>query len=470
VCTDYYGDETLTNNADFTGCSVNEALVSQSLVSLMFDGGAALWGASIAGIGFMCLAVFIHFLRSKEPDRLSNNTLFLTICFSFFPGFSAGSELFIVTAMLTDSSAVGYVTFFFRLLHPFVGAFMLVVLFGSVPFTKHVDKYIKKASTLRDNLDVDYVRANIWLVEMVALTVLADLTMLQLLPWQTAPFFDRSLGYPTMTIMKICIGTKTLQSIVSMICEVWYLSRADSSPKSTHEELIFILNIIICGGTVMTNLWLVCMRRDILRPKDEIVTVETLSGLATTSSSRLSARARARSPAAKRPSNFLDMSVIFGGGMEDEENNFDENGQLKRQTMNPMYEEGQERARSPAAKRPSNFLDMSAIFGGGMEDEENNFDENGQLERQTMNPMYEEGQEGALSVLSVGGDEMNALEFTLSLSAGLEEGAGEAVVLSGENPMHETNRAAAASDASTDDKSPSPPPPPPPHPPSMTDL
>jgi hypothetical protein len=267
VCTDYYGDETLTNNADFTGCSVNEALVSQTFVESVLSQGAALWGAFIVAGTFACMAVYVYKLRSKKPDQLANHALPDSIYYAFLPGFSAGSELFFVTAMIAETPAIGVVMLLFRLLHPIVGIWMAIMLFGPASAAQSMNKYIKKSSSMRNNLDADHIRDNSYSVWAVTMFSMADLTMLQFLPWKKVEFYVLSLGYPTMTIMKICMGTKTLQSIVSVCCELSYLFALSNSTtsNSSMDRALLILNIFMGVGTVVMDLVMLCLRGEILR-------------------------------------------------------------------------------------------------------------------------------------------------------------------------------------------------------------
>jgi hypothetical protein len=102
----------------------------------------------------------------------------------------------------------------------------------------------------------------------LVLLAFADVSMFQFLPWKKNEFFDLSQGYPTMTIMKVCLTTKTVQSIVSVSCEISYLlmsSSLDDSSVDGQAKALFILNIAMGAGTIIMDVLMLCLRGEVLR-------------------------------------------------------------------------------------------------------------------------------------------------------------------------------------------------------------
>jgi hypothetical protein len=133
----------------------------------------------------------------------------------------------------------------------------------------YLDYFVRDAHAQREYLDGEFVRENVYMVEGVALLSLCDVTMLQYLPWKKSRFFVVSDGYPSQSLMQTTLLIKTVESFVTVTCEILYLELysnvADNPLKSPEAEALFYMNIVIGVITVVVDLLMLCMRGEILR-------------------------------------------------------------------------------------------------------------------------------------------------------------------------------------------------------------
>jgi len=114
-----------TNNAAHTVCIDNQALLSTSMVVVMFNKGVALSLAFTIAVVFLALAVAVHkmkakYLLSDSPSTQSLGSLEIhqVALKSALPGFSFGSEMVLIWGMMTEARGLGTAMLVFRLLHP----------------------------------------------------------------------------------------------------------------------------------------------------------------------------------------------------------------------------------------------------------------------------------------------------------------------------------------------------------------
>jgi hypothetical protein len=110
---------------------------------------------------------------------------------------------------------------------------------------------------------------NIWIVEFTALLAMCDLTMLQFMPWKVSRFYTMSLGYPSLGFMRVSMAIKTLQTVISVICEISYLALYSGQEENTAEEssqadALFAMNIIFGIAMVIMGLVVMCIRGEVL--------------------------------------------------------------------------------------------------------------------------------------------------------------------------------------------------------------
>ena len=112
-------DETFTSNNDHTGCIRNEALYHDSIVEVMFSTGGALYVSFGISAFFTIVCGFMQYNRENAPeDSVGQIKRWQVFVKSAPQGFSFGSEMFLVSAMLYTSPGIAAVMIIFRIVHP----------------------------------------------------------------------------------------------------------------------------------------------------------------------------------------------------------------------------------------------------------------------------------------------------------------------------------------------------------------
>jgi hypothetical protein len=264
VCTKVYSDDRLTNNAEFTACIVNDALETDSITDMMFEQGGALSLTFMVAAGFVAMGVFMGYMREQEPDRLASFSRFEVLYNSFMSGFSFGADLFLIMAVLPDAPELGYVMALSRSIHFVGGAFLVWAIFGPEGGVRRLECVVPGITTMRNLIDDQFAHENVYLLESIALLSFCDISMLMFMPWKKSRFYVVSEGYPSFAIMKICMTIKTVQSFISVSCEITYLSLSAGGDTSDQAKALFYMNIVFGVVIVIMDLLMLCMRGGLL--------------------------------------------------------------------------------------------------------------------------------------------------------------------------------------------------------------
>jgi alpha-tubulin suppressor-like RCC1 family protein len=219
-----------TNNAGHTACIDDESLMflSTSVAEVMFTKGLALGLAfGIAALFMGCAGAIqvmkIQFSATADGDKDGKLGALATpqvMLKSGLPGFSFGSELILIMGMVTEQPELGQTMFAFRLLHPCTIFVLVFTIF--VSDSAYVPAFLKKA--IRDSsLSRAFSRRKVPPLCLLLLASICDVTMLQMMPWSDCEFYQESAGYPSLNLMLLCMCIKTVQSLVSVICQMTYL-------------------------------------------------------------------------------------------------------------------------------------------------------------------------------------------------------------------------------------------------------
>ena len=253
--------EYMISNAQSTGCVLNEALLSKSLVEVVFDKGVALYGSVAVAAAFVTMAAIMQFHRERHEGLLGGTSRVQVIVKSFLPGFCFGSEVFMSIGLSKDAPAIVLTLIAFRCLHVCAGVMMFISIYGSEGAAGAMEKVIEGARTLRDDVDKSFSRGNMPIIGMLTIFTVCDATMIQFMPWRKSRFFDESKGFPSMGILKFCLITKTVQSCGSVIGQLIYVfSNRDLDGPTTSAEAKALFGLNICAsvlGLVMGLLMLI---------------------------------------------------------------------------------------------------------------------------------------------------------------------------------------------------------------------
>jgi hypothetical protein len=233
----------------------------------MFTKGVALYGTSIIAGTFTLIAGALQFHRSKCPNELAQLTHFQVVLKSFLPGFSFGSELFMIIGTWREAPGVAATLLLFRLLHVFGGVALLFATFGSEDTANLIENVLAKAPLLNEDLDHDFSRGKIPFIGAITLVTMCDVTMCQFLPWKKSTFYTESIGFPNMNTMKFALGIKSIQAFVSVVCQLSYLvatSNINEPTSSNQAKILFSFNIVFSVLSVVLSAVLFVLKNKLL--------------------------------------------------------------------------------------------------------------------------------------------------------------------------------------------------------------
>lgn len=252
------------------------SFAQESLVSSLFSKGVALYGTFIIASGFFALASILSFKREKSSDTLSQMPRFQVLVKSFLPGFTFGSELFLIVGIVGTEPVFASVMIIFRLLHLVVGAIITTALWSpSRVGGGRIESVLKGAYSLRNHLDEEFARENMPFIGLLTLLSFLDATMVQFMPWKKSRFNTESKGFPSLGLLKCVLLTKVVQGGVSAICQVSFLltsSDLGGATVSAQAKALFIMNILFSIGGVVLGLLLLGIKGELLRKIDDTTT------------------------------------------------------------------------------------------------------------------------------------------------------------------------------------------------------
>jgi hypothetical protein len=270
-CVDYYQDNTLQSNPSKTGCEVNDILAQRlSLAEVFFNDGVSWYLTFTIAATFMAVAGIVGYSREAQPDRLANYTRMEAVYNSFASGFFFASEMFLSIAMWERSKALSIILALSRLVHFFGGMTIVTAMFGSLEMAQRLDHYMPGTSALRQSLDSEFTRENVYLVETVGLLAFADVCMVQFMPWKACKFYRLSEGYPNMMLLKLCMSIKWAHSLMAIFTELIYLSLYSvGDAADTNKIVLFLMNIVFGVIVVLSDTLVLCVRAEVLKEDEE---------------------------------------------------------------------------------------------------------------------------------------------------------------------------------------------------------
>ena len=239
---------------------VQHAARSLDLVQLVRNYAVDWWVTFVVAAVFMALAASMTYMREQYPDDLANYSRLEAMCHSFFPGFNFGASVFLLMLTGKDFPAIFASMVLARSLHFAGGVVVISCLFLS-------DSLVEKCgmeglfSRLRDKINRDFARDNAYMIECVALFSLCDVTMLQFMPWSKSKFYVLSEGYVTPSFMLFCLVLKSVDTLITVSCEIAFLREADADDQT---RAFYILNVVFGVVTIAADMLIVCLRGAIL--------------------------------------------------------------------------------------------------------------------------------------------------------------------------------------------------------------
>lgn len=255
----------LISNEDMTDCVTNGDLLSSAVMDTLFMDGVAVAMAFIIASLFMIVAIANDFRRERIDDtaKLSRSH---TAMKSFLAGFSFGSDVMLILGLLNAAPSLAYALLSLRSVHLLGGIIISLVFFSK---SGAVDCLLDDSFYLRKGIHAELCRENSALVAVTVFTCLCDVTMTSFFPFRKNPFYDDSKGFPSMSIMKLCLGLKVLQSLGSAGCQMAFLiAMNDESSgrfqRNSQAEALFYLSIFTSAFFVLFAITTMCLQRSVL--------------------------------------------------------------------------------------------------------------------------------------------------------------------------------------------------------------
>jgi len=152
----------------------------------------------------------------------------------------------------------------FRLLHPVAVSVLCLGWFFPRAITG--SEYLR-GMMQNFALQREFMKSNIPLVGVLLLACFTDVTMIQLMPFKQSQFYTESKGFPSLEILKFCLGVKTVQTFVSVVCQFIYVT-ANSDLKdptmSTQAKALFGLSIAFSTASLVMGVLMFFLQSTLL--------------------------------------------------------------------------------------------------------------------------------------------------------------------------------------------------------------
>merc|ERR1711871_647609 len=258
----------MTNNPDSTGCQVDQTLVNEELIITMFNKGVALSVSFSISAAFVFICGFMQMKREVAQEYIGQISRLKVILTSALSGFSFGSEVFLIFGIWRETQAIAGTMLVGRLLHPLLLIYILCVMFLSDNIKNTLTLCVPHAKLWGSHLHVDFAREVLPVVAVIIIVSMGDLTLLQMLPWKKSQFYTESQGFPSISLMQLCLGVKTMQSAVSVICQIAYLvsnSNLNDPTTSPQAKALFGLNIAVSLTSFVMGLVMLLLKGSLIR-------------------------------------------------------------------------------------------------------------------------------------------------------------------------------------------------------------
>merc|ERR1711871_1857059 len=258
----------MTNNPEFTGCKVDETLVNEELIVTMFNKGVALSVSFSISAAFVFICGFMQMKREVAQEYIGQISRLQVILTSALSGFSFGSEVFLIFGIWRETQAIAGTMLMGRLLHPLLLIYILCVMFLSDNIKNMLTSCIPQAKLWGSHLHMDFAREVLPVVAVILIVCMGEITLVQMLPWKKSIFYTESKGFPSISLMQLCLGVKTLQSAVSVTCQISYLvlnSNLNDPTTSPQAKALFGLNIAVSLTSFVMGLVMLLLKGSLMR-------------------------------------------------------------------------------------------------------------------------------------------------------------------------------------------------------------
>ena len=234
----------------------------------MFKKGVALSTSFSISAAFVLICGFMQMKREGAKVDIGQLDRVQVFIKSALPGFSFGSELFLIFAMWKEAPTIARIMLACRLFFPFLLIYILCVVFSSDRVKDRLTYFTPNARLWGTHMDMDFAREILPVVAVMIIFCMGDITLVQMLPWKKSVFYTESKGFPSISMMILCLSVKTIQSTVSVICQISYLaanSTLDDPTTSPQAKALFGLNIAVSMMTVIMGVVMLFLKDSLLK-------------------------------------------------------------------------------------------------------------------------------------------------------------------------------------------------------------
>ena len=139
---------------------------------------------------------------------------------------------------------------------------------------KEIDKWLPGAAMVHSLLEMSFTEGNVYLVEALVIFSMCEVTMFQFIPWKKSDFFRMSEGFPNMSVLRMCLFIKSVQSVITVSCEIVYLYMYENSDKE-YTQALLIMNILVGVATVVIEVMMLCLRGNLLEQTENDTALHT---------------------------------------------------------------------------------------------------------------------------------------------------------------------------------------------------
>merc|ERR1711871_1463922 len=258
----------MISNVDFTGCENDPLLKSKQIYEVIFSKGVALSVSFSVSAAFVFVCGFMQLKREAAQDHIGQISRSQVFLLSALSGFKFGSELFLIFGIWRETQAIAGIMLVGRLLHPLLLIYILCVMFLSENMKDMLTSCVPQAKLWGSHLHMDYTREVLPVLPPVIFVCMSDITLVQMLPWKRSEFYTKSKGFPSASLMQLCLGLKTMQSAVSVVCQVSYLvsnSNLHDPTASPQAKALFGLNIAMSITAVIIGVMMFLLKGSLVR-------------------------------------------------------------------------------------------------------------------------------------------------------------------------------------------------------------
>ena len=185
----------MTNNPDYTGSQVDEALVNEELIVTMFKKGVALSVSFSISAAFVFVCGFMQLKREAAQEYIGQITRSQVILTSALSGFSFVSEVFLIFGIWRETQVIAGTMLVGRLLHPIFLIHILCVMFFSDNIKNTLTSCVPHAKLWCSHLHIGFAREVLPVVAVIIIVCMGDISLVKLLPWKKSVFYTEKRDF-----------------------------------------------------------------------------------------------------------------------------------------------------------------------------------------------------------------------------------------------------------------------------------